>query len=67
MVETSTNICMKSYKKKLCLKLSVQSYESCLFQRFGVFEVNGKFCVSNTKCVPKTVTCHGSIINNTFL
>ena len=67
VVQSSNNtICMKTYKKKLCLKLSVKNYDVCLFQKFGVFEVNNNFCVTNTKCVPKKSNCLGLLFNNTL-
>ena len=58
-VKASNDICLKAYKKKLCLKVSVQKYEMCLFQQFNVFESNNKFCVTNLKCVSKILTCPG--------
>ena len=61
---TSTDICLKAYKKKLCIKLSIPNYDKCLFEKFDVFEQNNKFCVSNTKCVPKTSSCSGLIQTN---
>ena len=64
-VNSANDICLKAYKKKLCLKLSVRNYDLCLFQQFNVFEMDAKFCVSNTKCVPKTSICSGFLITNT--
>ena len=59
VVKSSNNGCLKSYKKKLCLRRSIQNFDLCLYERFNVFEENNKFCFSNTKCVPKTLSCSG--------
>ena len=68
LVESSNVVCLKSYKKKLCLALSVRQYNLGLFQPFVVFEENSQFCVSNTKCVSKTPLCFGCCsITNTFV
>ena len=59
-VQSSSDICLKAYKKKLCLRLSLQKFDLCLFEPFNtVFELNNKFCVTNTKCVPKILHCLG--------
>lgn len=59
IVQSTQNVCLKAYKRQLCLKLSVRKYDSCLFQQFDVFELNNKFCVTNTKCVSKIAICSG--------
>ena len=63
VVQSSSDICLKSYKKKLCLRLSIKKFNSCLFEQFTVFEQNDKFCVSNTKCVSKIVDCLGIFLH----
>ena len=62
VVKSSNNSCLKSYKKKLCIRQSIRNYDLCLFKRFDVFEEDNKFCVSNTKCVPKTHSCSGFVV-----
>ena len=62
VVKSSNNVCLKSYKKKLCLRRSIQNFDLCLYERFNVFEENNKFCFSNTKCVPKTLSCSGFVV-----
>ena len=59
IVKSSNNSCLKSYKKKLCIRQSIRNYDLCLLKQFNVFEENNKFCLSNTKCVPKTHSCSG--------
>ena len=59
IVTNSSDLCLKSYKRKLCYKVSIPKYNSCLFKQFTVFEENNKFCVTNTKCVSKSVDCLG--------
>ena len=64
-VQSSNDVCLKAFKRKLCFKLSVQKYNYCLSEQIRVFEENDKFCVTNTICVPKTSNCLG-IYFNTF-
>ena len=63
LVVKSSNVnCLKAYKRKLCFKVSLQSYQTCLFRQFIVFEYNNQFCVSNTKCVSKISSCFGWVL-----
>ena len=59
IVVSTNDSCLKVYKQKLCFKVSIEKYNSCLFTQFVVFEQNNKFCASNTKCVSKISTCLG--------
>ena len=58
-VQSSNDICLKALKRKLCFKMSVEKYNTCLFEQFPVFEQNNKFCATNSKCVVKTASCLG--------
>ena len=45
------DVCLKSYKRKLCFKMSIQRYNSCLFEQFTVFEqIKQILCVEHQMC-----------------
>ena len=52
--------CLKSYKGKLCLKLSVKSFGHCMSNKVQVVESNKELCVvGSSACAWKPRVCSG--------
>ena len=52
--------CLKSVKSKLCLKLSIKNFTSCVSEKLYVAAVNHEFCVVGTNvCTSRPHICSG--------
>ena len=52
--------CLKSVKGKLCLKLSIRNYASCVSKKLQIAEVNHNFCAVGTNvCTSRPRICSG--------